>query len=578
MSLTLLVASPGVGLGVARRRLEALDRERGQVATRDVEETLLDGRPETIQLFLQRRSRSRILDEWGSAFESALGELLRSDREHKVLSFHPSLFDRNRTEFISTVNRALQGLEKCGASVDRVVLLIDDIYDMFYRLNKTRKDLFFFDEWHDQRMVARDIVWDSIRLEDRPALYAESLLSILSQILNWRHFDMLAAESLSPEGELTVLGVKHPRESLHLLIVNPQVQTSYLSHPISRPRRAHRKTGVWPEVVEQSNDLALQGLRAGVVVVCPTAIDEYRIVRAAEDAESVFDRKLRLGARWLLIGGATEDLIAVTEDPSDLAEVLNRFGDGESPDFLLGRYAGILEGMVSLEVPFRDYFLVHHTDHFIVHRPLYDSRSFSDGVAAEIDAWRRLSKETGSSRRALFVHTFMDLRHALGVDVDTPVDSLPGWRDSLTSKVRSYLENSLLADEYPIECFGYVFAGVEPPASLLLARPMDVETVLKYRNDAIRRASMDVIFRNLTRLSLDEFQGNPNLAVLLSERERISTGLIEQAFDFVASGHWPVETSRDGMDRVELALGMTYEEWGGLVMASEPTPGAAPPP
>jgi hypothetical protein len=244
----------------------------------------------------------------------------------------------------------------------------------------------------------------------REHLVWSSSLTILSQLISWRHLDMIGAESLADavSAHLTCIGVKHPFELLRQLVTDGGVRTAYLSHPISRPRRTHAVTGDWPAVVEDSNVLAERLARRQTILICPTAIDEYRLASSTPTFEwDTHQRDLRLSERWPTLANET-DAIEMSNPSSDLRQIPVTGAEIDLSD--RSHYAKTLDDLIFAEVPFRDHFLVQHTDSFLVYRPHYADGKFSGGVLSEIEHWQNATRYDNRKRQALFVHTAEDVQ------------------------------------------------------------------------------------------------------------------------------------------------------------------------
>lgn len=457
MSLTILLASPGVGLRSVEERLN----QRPSTIVRDVEDRLLADptiwqsdrfyftQTRNMRAVLRHFTRSEVIERWKMALKDCLSDLEESKADHKVLAFHPSLFAPRRSEHYSTIATAIS--DHRIREADRVVMLIDDIYDMWSNLSQDSNDLFHQDAWLRRRLEAQDLdaavhythKTQSLVLKDAGViaegeskrkeetfrrlidasefnqLVLESSSSILSQLLAWRHLDMVEAESLaaSIQAKMTVFGVKHPLEALSRLLEEPDTITSYLSHPISRPRRTFldgvKKTrkGDWPSVVSDSNDLSRRFADYGVVLVCPTAIDEFRLEQPAKSSDrsaNLLERALVLTERWPPLVDGRWSLNGAKRASDRLVQT--SLTAANTPAAFEATLARSLESLIYAEVPFRDHFLVTHTDALLVYRPLYETGVFSDGVKNEITHWEAFWRGNDSTRKALFIHSPSDLQ------------------------------------------------------------------------------------------------------------------------------------------------------------------------
>ena len=429
-----LLASPGVGLRDVRAQLA---RELSDVTVLDVDAALIaddaiwahprlrsvDRQARTIRSPIEGFPRDVMLQYWNAAYDTFV-ESTKADSGATVVAFHPSFYSARRSELYSTLGQPIARVD--DLRFDHVVLLIDDIYDIQRRLGSTG-DIYDLQKRLDRHLLSQKLDLyrgdeHSLAPEDRITwwqLRAENVNATLTEIAMWRRFDMVQAELLARANgcRLTVLGVKHPFRSLRKLLSDPTgTTTAYLSHPISRPRRAVASgaTPPWPDVVLSSNRLGDRLAAASIDLVMPTSIDEFRVAPAPDDAKPL-QRPYKLSVRWPNL--SPTGAILENERPADLP-----LAPENEEHLALGPYARALEKMIIGEVPFRDHFLVSNTDAFFVYRPLFGmgdmensserGGSFSGGVQAEIDHWVDCwsTEKRERKRRALFVHCLADIR------------------------------------------------------------------------------------------------------------------------------------------------------------------------
>lgn len=486
-----------------------------------------------IRGLLNENTREEVETLWTSAFRTAQATHPMDPDEPGVIAFHPSLFSARRSEQYSTVPWAQGAL---GPDVDGVVLLIDDIFDMWERLGIGQRDLLHQQEWLRKRSEAQKLDGvlrlesDDDSLSAQPGaelqfndLVLDSSFSILQRLLTWRHLDMIEAEALanSLHAPLTVLGVKHPVRELELLLRDPRAPRVYLSHPISRPRREYRRSAKWPDVVDQSNALSAAFADQGVALVCPTAIDEYRLDRPGEPLD-LASRPYRLSTRWPLLV-QPDDAIRPNATPSDrlLHVTLNPAGlEAVAEGVVEGVFARLLESSIYAEVPFRDHFLVSHTSGFLVYRPLYEESEVSGGVDAEIDHWSDLAT-LDPTRRALFVHTRSDVAAAL--------KTLPTTRD----QVRSMLHAELVGQGLDADLASTVVAGQRPRARMLDEGGLDATSLREALASAREGVGQRLIFSLLTSLNTDLLR-EPQVGVRILAGDRPSHHELEDFTSFLA--------------------------------------------
>ncbi|NQX29535.1 hypothetical protein HQQ81_19500 [Microbacteriaceae bacterium VKM Ac-2854] len=611
MPRSLLLAPAGVGLTAIIDRLNADEEQKMKAGLpRDleifyVERELLDHVDWSSSKFVFHSNKKNLRDLligvtlrelmglWTDALERCVVKAGESDASNTVIAFHPSVYSAKRSEQYSTIGWTIASGSFSG--VDRVVLLIDDIFDMWERLGKNKGDLFHQSEWLKRRLESQGLDHlvdfsqavarpqpaekpDTSR-EIRPAekalrtksgkvrtferLVVDSSRALLGRIISWRHLDMVEAESLASAlgVGLTTLGVKHPRSALQRLLIDEGPKTVYLSHPISRPRRARNRGEEWPPVVTISNALSAEFAREKVVLVCPTAIDEFRLVRTSLP-EDLFARPLELSERWPLLVPA-EDAIDTSIKSSDRLTHIPIVG---AEGAAIGAIARSIETEIYAEVPFRDHFLVTHTNAFFVFRPLYEEGKFSGGVRAEIEHWRQLA-DYEPERRALFVHTVEDIR----LVIDRHVRDFSGER--VRNEMRQFLQGRGVGNE-EIEEF---LRGTMIKAEMLNTEVPEVEVVDGLVKDALRRAASLLFFVSLTALP-HSLMDEQRVDVSILQNDTLSASELTRFAGFLrgtlsnvsvvtrAKSAATAEESAEAsiwtyLDTVEQLLGMSLETW-----------------
>lgn len=455
-----MAASSGVGLGQVESRIATAYA--GELELYDVENRLLHdvidksswsdrirnnakkrdhAQPNMLDL-LEILPKVEFCRLWRKAFGDTIDDISRSNQggcsqRGAIVFFHLSFYSARRSETYSMVTDvALLLSKKDGICVQRSIILMDDIYDMWSRLEGGDGGSHFgLVTWRNERMGAQLLSLEgdnAVSDEELALLTIESSIDMLGQLMRWRRIDLIAAESLALalKCPLTCLGVKHSYQELRTLIEERnELTTSYLSHPISRPRKNRRSSilngghGGWDSIVKGCNGLGAVFAEHGVVLICPTAIDEMRLAPSDQN-EGLLARKFQLDERWPVVDDAI--VPPVVEKGSELLhcdkveelrgmdahELLEKLGEAE------GSFARMLENQIYTDVPFRDHYLVANTDNFFAFRPLYEDGHFSPGVSAEIRHWVDSQLVLSpieepdirpKTSRALFVHSSQDI-------------------------------------------------------------------------------------------------------------------------------------------------------------------------
>ena len=306
----LITAPPGVGL---RTALVKLQRALGPHTTeiQDVEDILCSDHHtenalkaagiDRIRIGMYdvawHLGRSLITSLWNEAVQEALHRLRTSEKPLKILSCHLVLYNGKRDKFFSPVNPMLLS---GSLNLTHLLLLIDDLYDMYLRLTSTGD---VFDPKSEMADLLTKAQEDGINLADLPkhrhaSFCMEWQMSVMTKILWWRHLETILAENIAVQlsANFLVWSVKQITKPIALWVKNDHPVSVYFSHPISRPRRQYRITKTWHEAVFQFNKLQAELCKRGLVGVMPTGIDEYRISKITRDKIEM--RQPLLEERW----------------------------------------------------------------------------------------------------------------------------------------------------------------------------------------------------------------------------------------------------------------------------------------
>jgi hypothetical protein len=262
---------------------------------------------------------------WRKALRDSLVTLEEPGVEARALACHLTLFNPNRREHFvpGRPQDFLGATDGPVGKVARVVVLIDDIYDMYARLS----DGEVLDE-EQQKLNYNDFVFKLIGkslldpVEGSPELLRlEVRRRALESLAAWRRAELVQAEALANalgNVPLTVLGVKHRVSALESLILNPSIRVAYLSHKITEARKFNRGVPAqvvsqeerWPDFVREINSLSPPFEQAGIILLHPTAIDELRMGPA--------EKPIGLTDRWPL-QEEDKDLLLYSPPPKGTA-------------------------------------------------------------------------------------------------------------------------------------------------------------------------------------------------------------------------------------------------------------------
>ena len=337
-----------------------------------------------------------------------------------VISAHLTWYNSGTREFFSP----LQLAPLADLGITRVVVVIDDIYDMLARL-RGEKDIFQSVGTNGEGRLLNEL--DEIN--DNPSLaMVRGRISALSLLITWRRAEMMLADNLAtnlgPDGNplrLVLFGLKHEFRVLRSLLHNNETCTVYLSHRIRELRGMNIDDssfesrpvtlGDWPTPVASETG-QLHDLLASrhIALICPTSIDELRFT---------FKNKYPyLTRRWPRLDTADHGSAYVA--PSGEEEYTELFVPNvaalpNDPACIIASVRG-LRDTIFFDISNRDHFIVEHIPHILVFRPFFspsetaESADWSKGVRAECKHW---SGVTTLERRALFVHSAHEIEMRL---------------------------------------------------------------------------------------------------------------------------------------------------------------------
>lgn len=501
-SYVLICAAAGTSMGQSVSRVSDFLRDQGRsVAHRDVEDRL----PQAVRLLVDR-PRSQVVELWNRALENSLDELDQS-ADIRLISCHLTLYSKRTSVFFAPAR--ISSFTKSRQVPRRVILLVDDVYDMHRRLSTQRE---VFDDALESERVSQRVL-SSLRetfdeehsarnLTDIEAALAtlDSRVANLQRLLAWRRSEMIIAESLALQLDvpLTLMGVKHPLSAIApLLDLDRVVPVTYVSHPISRLRREQRRTGSWPPYTERLNQLPGRLASRSVVGIMPTAIDELRFCPPVYD--DAFMRSGGLSDRWPLVDAEAGLLSGSQEEPASLQVPTLALQNAPNAASVFLRN---LEAAVAAEVPFRDHFLVGHCPNFLAFRPREHGAWFSEGVRAEIDHFVRLALQE-SERRMVVVHDLEDLASILKAvegqpEADTRRKIEPALGVAREVIARELASNGLSSPSSDV-VDAVLYAGCVPD-SLLSEGSLSTAVTTDIQSTALGEAAVALLYRELTAL------------------------------------------------------------------------------
>ncbi len=480
MRFYLLTGTPGQSKGSAAKKMADHLRKKGlKVGIGNVEDKLLDLFPEfnksdsaaqeSLVSLIGHKTQTEIKDRWPDAFRAAVAEasVAKSAKnkpitvkveakasvkgaKNKLVTVKPDVaivvcclqyYSYRTYEFYSPVDFNVVADSKVSAAMT----LIDDIYDIYYRLSQPGQ---VFDI---QALVERNfpVGSDKRDSEDLRRLYKDSLniaVGSLLRVLVWREKEIACGANLARmlPCEHSVLASKHPVETgVRLLLGStsgkyPKIGASspvYVSHPISRPRRGGQNKDGWPPFVDDLEKVVTilgakqAGAQSRVTPIMPTAIDEFRFLDDGKQLQPFLTPRWRLPEGNILYTRPTapqntrsfenyDDYerrgLSLIFDPP-INNDGRRMGYPLSDSEVSG-YLRTLRESIRLQMAGRDHLLVRQCPGFFLYRPVFGEYEFSGGVQSEMNTFyhKRMYADTikkeGRMPCIAFIHDKSDVQ------------------------------------------------------------------------------------------------------------------------------------------------------------------------
>ena len=510
MKLYLLTGTPGQAKSEIAKKIAAfLTNKNITVGVGDVEKELIKLFRDTVgQPAVQRRHPlvnligknppDEIKDKWPEAYRNAVKEAKSTNPQVAIVVARLEYYRFETYEFYSPVD--LEEMRK--EPPENILTLIDDIYDVYYRLSRAGQVF-------DIRRL-RDLAFPPSESTSRDSknlrkLYKDSfnlVLGSLLRILVWREKEISAGANLA--GALgcrhQILAIKHPVETGVRLLLGDSSKglgglgksyPVYISHPISRARREKSWQDTWPTFVEDLDEVvtALRNANGGdshVVPIMPTAIDEFRLLDDGTYLQPHLTRRWKLGEGEYLYcrpeapegmkgfdnhqDYETRGLSKIFDPPIDSS---GRCVGLPLPDAELSGMLRLLRESIRLQLSGRDHLLVRQCPGLFLYRPLYAKHEFSSGVSAEMITFRKTrgyetSGNGTTTRRIALIHDCTDVEGFFGKKENGD------FRDTVTAASHAIVElvTKLTREAHAVE------PALEP-------QPNDVAAALKIHGDPL---------------------------------------------------------------------------------------------
>ncbi len=310
---------------------------------------------------------------WRRAYGDIEKKITNISPESNIfLSMHASYYHQGTCELISVIN--FESLLKLKSRIKCVIVLIDDIYDIYKRLV-------------DQGQMFDDILKTGSAYD---TIY-NSVKNYIS-ILEWRQLEINISRLLSEmfETKLFIVAIKHPVFLIRRIIDNlcEQLKILYLAHPISAIRRS--SVAIIPGFASEVNNFAQTIIDNDnkTVMFLPGTIDELRIKIKENNDHEIYipDLHPRLDLPY-----SNEPRIGPT-----LVSRLEKYDEFNPPKYDMStlttsdneKISGLLEllsNLIRLQVTSRDINLINQSKSGVIaYRPYFPGK-ISGGLLDEIE-------------------------------------------------------------------------------------------------------------------------------------------------------------------------------------------------
>lgn len=452
ISLNIVLAPSGVCLNKALEKVKQVLTNDYAITVfhQDIEEAILeiyreecDSSASKMRDVIENHARNQIRELWKRGFSAAINRVLEdmaSDRTGisepiSILSGHSIYYHPTLPQFYIPIDyhKIFDELVKNshnGLIVSNVILLVDDVFEMYIELSKAEsilsRDTAFFDAIRKKREESG--IYGEIDLkawtetkdgypgqnDSERIVCLEKDLQQLSEILHWRIQEMTIAEQLAVHlgARFTLFSTKQHIDTLLKVIQGkPRV---YISHPITQPRRnsTRKSRSLKEDPIIEELALLVSGL-GEYACISPTGIDEFRFASVTRRyGHSFRKRSLRDGSlsdRWPLMG-ELDDLVfpSEAEEWIDYGKHLLKLQCNSLENQIhVDSAINQIENLIELQVGIRDHLIVANSDAILIFRQYYQGAK-SQGVSRELDHWKYIVLDD-PSKNALYIFYHDDI-------------------------------------------------------------------------------------------------------------------------------------------------------------------------
>jgi hypothetical protein len=217
------------------------------------------------------------------------------------LTLHASWYSGMHHGFINSINACLlaEHLRSHGLRVSRVIMLVDDIWDIIARL---MRQSYMFDQHHHRVPTEDDIAGNEV-LKSAPQV-SRPITPNLVKLTQWRQHEFDRSQEIAEavpraddsSAETLVFAVKQPVSTFQKLLEQPTANITYLSISVAEPYKLSKPDRL--ARIDFVNRVIRQLRRKDdVTLLEPISVDELRIMRDTDDDDDYIGSS-ELRERW----------------------------------------------------------------------------------------------------------------------------------------------------------------------------------------------------------------------------------------------------------------------------------------
>lgn len=351
---------------------------------------------------LSRFTRDYLKKEWKKAIETIDTSLNTESSETVIIIAQLIYYSNARNEFYPMVDVGY--LNETFLNISHVVLIIDDIFDIYKELSKESTELFgettfryFIESYKKNRGIS-----DGVK-KLNSVVHLTWLSYCLNSILNWRAQEVTVAQSTASQikcEKFIVWGLKQDPLTLKNWIMEKEKDLVYISHPITEPRQQYKNLSN-SAVVNIVNNTQERLRQHHIMSIMPTAIDELRFKKLARKNTPILLKRwpvptktTKILSKYSLLKNDYHNLQIFYPRKIDLTNSKKLLKPG-SVNSIKAEADGIistLESMIQEQVSNRDHLLVWYTSAIIVIEPWSQKhKRLHGGVEMELKYLREIN-------------------------------------------------------------------------------------------------------------------------------------------------------------------------------------------